>query len=323
MPAEEHRQFVLYQGRMLLTGIAEQSPPQEEPIERARELGRRRARQGLSIELMLGAYHITFREAWNPILRKATVDEPEHIGELAHMVALIWTWFRVLMGNASEAYGEELRRAQVTRATLAHRLFAALTADPVQPEPAATLARALGYEPDGEFQSLCLPAGDWQDDGTDRLRHRLSALPGVLHCATADTRLLVLGQRHDPDAVVSAAAVDSITDATQALSQSGGQQRVVRFSRRLAHRRPRRAGHPPGPAVHRGDGRRAHGRARCPTGSAGGTSSPDWIRATATDSSRRWSRSASIGRADVMCHVHRVALGRWSSDPGRHAATLP
>ncbi|MFD7228217.1 PucR family transcriptional regulator [Streptomyces sp. NPDC059881] len=253
VPAEEHRQFVLYQGRMLLTGIAEQSPPQQEPIERARELGRRRARQGLSIELMLGAYHITFREAWNLILRKATVEEPEHIGELAHMVALIWTWFRVLMGYASEAYGEELRRAQVTRATLAHRLFAALTADPVQPEPAATLARALGYEPDGEFQALCLPAGDWQDDRTDRLRHRLSALPGVLHCATADTRLLVLGQRHDPDAVVSAAraispadsgtavgvglprpglagAVDSITDATQALSQSGGQHGVVRFA---------------------------------------------------------------------------------------------
>ncbi len=68
-----------------------------------------------------------------------------------------------------------------------------------------------------------------------------------------EDRLLVLGQRHDPDRVVAAAeaispsapgtavgiglprpglsgAVDSITDATQALSQAGGQHRVVRFA---------------------------------------------------------------------------------------------
>ncbi|MGW9030352.1 PucR family transcriptional regulator [Streptomyces sp. NPDC055722] len=238
---------------MLLAGIAEQSPPQEEPVAHARELGRRRAQQGLPIELMLGAYHINCREAWNMILRQATTDEPEHVGELAYLVALIWTWFRVLMGNASEAYGEELRRAQVTRATLAHRLFADLTADPVRLEPAAALAQALGYEPDGEFQALCLPAEDWPDDRTDQLRHQLTTLPGELHCATAGTRLLVLGQRHDPDTVAAAAAailqsapgtaigvglprpglagaVDSITDATQALSQTGVQHRVVRFA---------------------------------------------------------------------------------------------
>ncbi|MGW2932739.1 PucR family transcriptional regulator [Streptomyces sp. NPDC001156] len=252
IPAEEHRQFVLYQGRMLLAGIAEQSPPHQEHIAHARELGRRRAEQGLPIELMLGAYHITFREAWNTILRRAAADHPEHVGDLAYLVTLIWTWIRVLTGNASEAYGEEIQRAQVTRATLAHRLFAALTADPVQLEPAATLAESLGYQSDGEFQALCLPAEDWPDDRTEQLRHRLTTVPGELHCATAGTRLLVLGQRHDPETVTAAAAaipppgagaavgvgllrpglagaVDSITDATQALSLTDGQHRVVRF----------------------------------------------------------------------------------------------
>ncbi|MFJ6632495.1 PucR family transcriptional regulator [Streptomyces sp. NPDC091376] len=252
VPVEEHRQFVLLQGRMLLAGIAEQSPPGDEQIEYARELGRRRAEQGLPIELMLGAYHIAFREAWNLILRKAAADHPEHVGDLAYLVTLIWTWIRDLTGNASDAYGEEIRRAQVTRATLAHRLFAALTADPFQLEQAATLAQALGYQPDGEFQALCLPAEDWPDDRTEKLRQQLTALPGELHCATAGTRLLVLGQRHDPDTVAAAAtaispepgvavgvgllrpgltgAVDSVTDATQALSQTGDQRHVVRFA---------------------------------------------------------------------------------------------
>ncbi|MFD3451129.1 helix-turn-helix domain-containing protein [Streptomyces sp. NPDC058691] len=253
VPEEEQRRFVLYQGRMLLAGIAEQSPPREEHIAHARELGRRRAQQGLSIELLLGAYHINYREVWNMILRRATADESEQVGELAYLVALIWTWFRILMGNASDAYGEELRRAQVTRATLAHRLFAALTADPVQAEPAAALAQALGYAPDGEFQALCLRAEDWPDDRTEQLRHRLAALPGELHCATVGTRLLVLGQRHDQDTVTAAiaaisppesgsaagvglprpglaGAVDSITDATQALSQAAGERQVVRFA---------------------------------------------------------------------------------------------
>ncbi|MGW1887204.1 hypothetical protein [Streptomyces sp. NPDC001970] len=134
--------------------------------------GRRRAQQGLSIEQLPGAYHVTFREAWHMILRQATADEPEHVGELAYLVVFLWTWFRVLMGNASEAYGEELRRAQVTRATLAHRLFAELTADPIRLEPAATPAQALGYEADGEFQALCLPGEDWPDDRAEQLRHR-------------------------------------------------------------------------------------------------------------------------------------------------------
>ncbi|WEO93137.1 helix-turn-helix domain-containing protein [Streptomyces sp. FXJ1.172] len=253
VPTEEHRDFVLYQGRMLFAGIAEQRPPGEEQIAHARELGRRRAEQGLPIELMLGAYHVTFREAWNLILRRATADHPEHVGDLTHLVTLIWTWIRVLTGNASEAYGEEVRRAQVTRVTLAHRLFAALTADPVQVEAAAPLAQALGYRVDGEFQALCLPAEDWQDDRTEQLRLRLTALTGELHCATAGARLLVLGQRHDPDAVAAAAAAipprrdataigvglsrpglagaaDSITDATQALSRTGEQCRVVYFA---------------------------------------------------------------------------------------------
>ncbi|MEU6773243.1 helix-turn-helix domain-containing protein [Streptomyces sp. NPDC046759] len=253
VPAEEHREFVLYQGRMLLAGIAEQTLPGDEDTAHARELGRRRAQQGLPLELMLGAYHITFREAWDRILQQATTDHPEHVGDLTHLVTLIWTWIRVLTGNASEAYSEEVRRAQVTRATLAHRLFAALTADSVRSEAAAPLAQALGYQPDGEFQALCLPAEDWPDDRTEQLRHRLIALPGELHCATAGTRLLVLGQRHDPDAVAAAAAaipprrdataigiglsrpglagaVDSITDATQALSRTGGQRRVVHFA---------------------------------------------------------------------------------------------
>ncbi|MFJ7949425.1 PucR family transcriptional regulator [Streptomyces sp. NPDC096354] len=253
VPAEEHREFVLYQGRMLLAGIAEQSPPPEEHIAQARDLGRRRAQQGLSIEQLLGAYHVTFREAWNMILRQATADEPEHVGELAHLVVFLWTWFRVLMGNATDAYGEELRRAQVTQATLAHRLFAELTAGPVRLQPAVALAQGLGYEPDGEFQALCLPGEHWPDDRTEQLRHRLTSLPGVLHCATAGTRLLVLGQRHDPDTVVAAAkaisppargtavgvglprpglagAVDSVTDATQALSRTSGQHLVVHFA---------------------------------------------------------------------------------------------
>ncbi|MFI6359972.1 PucR family transcriptional regulator [Streptomyces sp. NPDC050743] len=250
---EEHREFVVHEGRMLLAGIAEQSLPGDEEIAHARELGRRRAQQGLPLELMLGAYHITFREAWNTILRQATTDHPEHVGDLTHLVTLIWTWIRILTGNASEAYSEELQRAQVTRATLAHRLLAALTADPVQLEQAAPPAQALGYQPDGEFQALCLPAEDWPDDRTEQLRNRLTALPGELHCATAGTRLLVLGQRHDPDAVTAAAAAipsrrdagaigtgmprpglagaaDSIIDATRALSRAGGQSGVVHFA---------------------------------------------------------------------------------------------
>jgi sugar diacid utilization regulator len=100
---------------------------------------------------------------------------------------------------ASDGYGEETQLARVKQSNLTHQFFAALTsADP--PMPLATkLAETLGYQPDGTFQALCMPAQDWPEDRIDRLRRALAQLPGHQLCATAGAVTLLLGQGHDFD----------------------------------------------------------------------------------------------------------------------------
>lgn len=243
--------FVAEHARALLAGIAERRPPQAEQVEQAREIGRLRAREGPAIERLLGAYHIMYRETWNAFLRQAIAEDPGLAGYLAHLVNLFWTWVRVITSCASDAYSEELRRSQVTQASLRHRLLAALTAYPPDTELADPLAHALGYQPDEEFQALSMPAGDWPDDHAERLQRRLGTLPGHLQSATEGAVTVILGQHLAVDPVLAAirqcqqrpgpvgiglrrpglaGAAASIADARDALGRARPGHLIVRFA---------------------------------------------------------------------------------------------
>ena len=251
VPFGSQQWFVVQHARALLAGIAEQRPPEAAQVQLAREHGRLRARSGLPIELLLGAYHIVYREIWNAVLRQAVAEDPRLAGSLAYLVNLIWTWVRVLTACASDGYGEELRRTQVTQVNLRHRLMAALAADPPDTEQAVPFARVLGYQLDGDFQALSMSAGDWPDDQAERLQQRLAGLPGHPSSAIEGAVTLVLGQHPDPGPVLAvirqcqprpgpvgiglrrpglAGAAASITDARDALGRAGPGHLTVRFA---------------------------------------------------------------------------------------------
>jgi hypothetical protein len=80
VPVREHQEWVTDTARVLLAGIAEQQLPRPEHVRHARELGRQRARQGLAIELLLGAYHITYRETGMPSFGKRRPKIPNSPG---------------------------------------------------------------------------------------------------------------------------------------------------------------------------------------------------------------------------------------------------
>ena len=251
VPFGSQQWFVIQHARALLAGIAEQRPPEAGQVQLAREHGRLRARSGLPIELLLGGYHIVYREIWNAILRQAVAEDPRLAGSLAYLVNLIWTWVRVLTSCASDGYGEELRRAQVAQGSLRHRLLAALAAIPPDTEQAVPLARVLGYEPDGDFQALSMSAGDWPADQAERLQQQLAGLPGHPGSAIEGAVPVVLGQPPDPGPILAAirqsqprpgpvglglprpglaGAAASITDARDALARAGPGHLTVRFA---------------------------------------------------------------------------------------------
>jgi hypothetical protein len=104
VPVREHQEWVTDTARVLLAGIAEQQLPRPEHVRHARELGCQRALQGLAIELLLGAYHITYRESVECRLRQTTTQDPELAGRLACLVNLIRTWVRTITSSASSGW---------------------------------------------------------------------------------------------------------------------------------------------------------------------------------------------------------------------------
>lgn len=249
VPVGEHRRWVEEHVQLLLAGIANGHPPQPEQVRHARELGSLRARQGLAIELLLGAYHLTYRETWNAVLQRAATEDPELAGSLVHVVALLWQWVRIMTSAASDAYSEELRRSQARQANLRFRFLDALADDPGS-DRAAALARTLGYRLDGPFQALCLPAEDWPDEQVERLQSRLAVQPGNPATVVRGADLLVLGQHTDEQPVLEtirqvrgqlrvgvglrrsglSGAATSIGDAESALRRAVRRGGVVRFA---------------------------------------------------------------------------------------------
>ncbi|ASU83251.1 PucR family transcriptional regulator [Nocardiopsis gilva YIM 90087] len=251
VPLADHRAWVTEQFRELLHDIAEQRPPRPAQVEGVRELSRARARQGLPIEMLLDAVHITSRETWNRVLLRTRERDPELVGHLVYMVDLVWTWVRVVTGAASDAYSETLRSSQVSQANLRHRFLRSLTAADADADPPAPLARGLGYDPDGAFLALCTPAEAWPEDRLDRMQRALAGTGGAVHCVALGAVVIVLAQRADEERIARrirelaseevpigvgmvrpglAGAVESITDAEAALARTSPERPTARFT---------------------------------------------------------------------------------------------
>ena len=242
----EHEHAVTLQFEGLLTGLITQRPPSAEESERARELGRRRARQGLAIESIIGAYHVGYREMWNTLLSRVGPADQTMRSDLASVVGTVWMWIEQASSAAADAYGETVRAEDA----LAHRFLGTLSAGgPVTAEH-TRMAESLGFDPIGAFQAVCSPADAWRDEDTTALRDQVRSHRGTLMCAVRDDLLIAVLQSipasvfveamrcHDARAAVGvglvreglAGASISIVDALEVLP-AGGTGEVATFER--------------------------------------------------------------------------------------------
>lgn len=74
VPIEEQRGYIRRQLAATLRALAESEPLADDVLERSRQLGRRRAMQGLPLSDVIETYHIASRELWNTMV--ATAAEP-------------------------------------------------------------------------------------------------------------------------------------------------------------------------------------------------------------------------------------------------------
>jgi PucR C-terminal helix-turn-helix domain/GGDEF-like domain len=183
VPMLEHqRQLERHLGN-LLAGLAELRQPGHSDLEDARQLGRSRAEQGIPIEFVIGGYQIGYRELWNVLLARAAAGPERGLSELLlARVELLLTWIRLTTGVTADAYAVLMRARQTAQDALRRRFIEVLdTGDPAS-EISASLATALGFDPQSSFQAVCTPTADWSEEHRDALQNAFASFHGVAQC---------------------------------------------------------------------------------------------------------------------------------------------
>lgn len=247
----EHVLHVSRQYEDLLTGLVTRRPPTPEEIEQARALGRQRAREGLPLEAMIGAFHVGYREMWNVLLIRADAHGEQLSSQLVRLVGTAWTWVQRSSSAAADAYGETVRAEDASQLSLTYRFLEALHTRSPDAVGVAQLARALSFDPAGRFQAVCAPAGAWPDEQLAELRVRTRRWKGTMRCANRGTTMIALAQNIEIDGLIHAmhhsdprmpigiglsrvglaGAVASVVDAEEVLPLAVGTRRPVSFHR--------------------------------------------------------------------------------------------
>lgn len=198
---DEHIVGVTEQYRGLLVGLTTRRPPSPDESERARALGRLRAREGVSMQSLIGAYHVGYREMWNVLLTRADARNPQLAAQLVRLVGTVWTWVQQATTAAADAYGEAIRADDAAQLALTFRFFDALVAGGAASVDLDQLAHGVAFDPGGEFQAVCSPADSWSDDSLAELRTAMGRSRGTLRCVNQGTTMIALLQ-HIPAAAL-------------------------------------------------------------------------------------------------------------------------
>jgi hypothetical protein len=202
LPFEEHVRFIHEQVQELLAGLAEHRLPTREQAAMARELGSRRARQGLPVEVLLSSFHIGYQEIWNSLLNKAGADEAELTPGLVRLVTLMWSWIRTTSGAAADAHHETLSSQQAMQINLTHRFLRVLRGGDIRSEEAVHLARILSFDPARVFQAFCIPSASLPEQDLVQLQQRLARHRGTVQSANQGSATIIVCQDVPSDAII-------------------------------------------------------------------------------------------------------------------------
>ena len=110
----------------------------------AQELGRRRARQGVDLAMLVDAIQLDFDVLWTHLRRAAGTDEHVLIEHVAHLHSVV-TLYNLVVRDAFRM--EEARSQHDVRLVHARHLERLLAAENLDPLGVAELARALNIDP--------------------------------------------------------------------------------------------------------------------------------------------------------------------------------
>lgn len=187
---------------MMLVGIAENRRPRPEEISIRRELGHRRAQQGLPVSSLVRAYHVGYRELWQALVRALPPGSPEVATALLTVATTVWGWVHETTDAISEAHRETMRARESHVIGARQRFTELLVAGDLDAEEVPRLAASIGFDVGGSFRVVTgtVPAVDGSEPR--RVQAALESLPGVHAVVARGPRIIVTTQGVDEDALV-------------------------------------------------------------------------------------------------------------------------
>ena len=189
---------------MMFFGLAERRGPFPEELEVRRELGHRRASQGLPIDALLQAYHVGYRELWLELVEQAGAESSAAQALLLTAATTFWSWIQEITNAVAEAYDETSRAREAHATGVRQRFIELLVSGDLESEPVAELTLSLGFDPEGSYRALCARPNRLDGSESPRLQRVLHSVNGTHQWVVRGQELLVLTQNTDANALEAA-----------------------------------------------------------------------------------------------------------------------
>jgi DNA-binding PucR family transcriptional regulator len=145
---------------VVLIAMAEERRLADSELAIRRELGRRRAQQGMPIEDVMRAFRVGYTVLWEALSEVAGQLGPEYAQALLDRAAHVWGMFDQVTSAVADAHREVVATQHQDRRRRGLGFLAGLQRHPEGHETTEELVRSLGLDPAGSFTVAVLPALD-------------------------------------------------------------------------------------------------------------------------------------------------------------------
>jgi hypothetical protein len=201
VPRDDLRGSVRRNLEALIAGLAERRPPTARERDVRRELGTRRALQGVAVDAVIKAYHVGYRELWQALVGALPPGDEDATTKLLSAATIVWQWVHEVTDAIAAAHVATTRTLEARAIGARQRFVELLVGGDLGGPEARRLVRALDLDPAGGFQVLVISSAD-ELDAVD-LQHALETLPGRHAVASRGAVVIVVVQDGDIEQVAT------------------------------------------------------------------------------------------------------------------------
>ena len=145
---------------VVLLALGEERMVAEDELALRRELGRRRAQQGMPIDDVMRAFRVGYAVLWEGLSETARELGSDYAAVLLEKATHVWMTFDHVTSAVAQAHRETLATRHLDRRRRALMLLSGLQQYPQDAHTTEELCRSLGLDPNGSFTVVVQSSAD-------------------------------------------------------------------------------------------------------------------------------------------------------------------